>query len=63
MYDTYHTFVRWAPIVLPVSLSILKSLFSTMTTGECPYAMPRGQVLEVSASCKTYMAYKKRRSL
>ena len=59
----YHTVTRQAEVALPLSVSILKSLFSTMTIGSLPYAMPRGQVLEVSTSRNAYMAHTRSRSL
>ena len=58
---TYSTLIRWAPLALPMSVSVLKLLLSTMTIGGFPYAMPRGQVLEVSTSRKVKMTYKRRR--
>ena len=60
---TYHTVTRQAEVALPLCVSILKSLFSTMTIGTLPYAMPRGQVLEVSTSRNAYMAHTRSRSL
>ena len=60
---TYSTFVWLAPVALPVSVSVLKLSLFAMTIGGFPYTMSRGQALEISASCKALMEYKRRKML
>ena len=60
---TYMGLVPWAPVALLMNISIFKSLLFTLTIGGFLYGMARGQVLQVSASRKANVAYKRWRLL